>query len=136
MTDREAEEMLKQISEHYNTVVLPVDQYCAKFYEWAKLLQKQHPEVATTLGLISKSCLFARTVYGGEKPSQTPCPVHKGVWSGCHVGWPGQKWSSGTAVTSSSTLQAWYDAGCRCFQHKCGCTTGWQPDSFCGCVPA
>lgn len=93
---------------------------------------------------ISKSCLLDRMVYGGERPSKTPCPVHKGVWSGCHLGWPGQQWrvlaeydghkpGERIPMEESAYLRAWYDAGCRCFQHRCGCTTGWNPDEHCGC---
>jgi hypothetical protein len=83
---------------------------------------------------IMKSCLLDRVLYQGERPSQTPCPVHKGIWSGCHIGWPGQTWSDGRPVDVSEQLQKWHDAGCRCHLHKCGCTTGWQPDVHCGCV--
>lgn len=82
---------------------------------------------------ITKSCLLDRVLYHGERPSQTPCPVHRGIWSGCHLGWPGQKWSDGRAVEESLQLRSWFDAGCRCFLHGCGCTTGWQPDDHCGC---
>lgn len=85
---------------------------------------------------ISKSCLLDRVLCNGEEPSQTPCPVHQGRWSGIHIGWPGQRWSSGRAVTESAQCREWFDAGCRCFLHSCGCTTGWQPDDHCGCGEA
>ena len=98
--------------------------------------------------IVWKSDLLNRLIYGGEKaPSQTPCPVHKGSWSGCHFGWPGDEAVSfkptgfGAIIGSpprevSPHLQAWYDEGCRCFRHKgSSCTTGWQPDEFCGCQP-
>jgi len=82
---------------------------------------------------ITKSCLLDRVLYHHEQPSQTPCPVHKGIWAGCHVGWPGQLWSDGKPVEIDTMLQEWHDAGCRCHLHSCGCTTGWNPDEHCGC---
>lgn len=102
--------------------------------EWARE-SKAVSELA-----ISKSCLLSRLIYGGEHPSKTPCPVHKGTWVGIHFGWPGDNWVDGkgnkTPVEVSPMLQKWYDEGCRCFQHKgCNCTTGWQPDAACGCAP-
>lgn len=86
--------------------------------------------------LISKSDLLSRLIYGRERgPSQTPCPVHQGKWSGCHVGWPGQEWQSadGTApIDTEPKLQEWWDAGCRCATHTgSSCTTGWNPDEHC-----
>jgi hypothetical protein len=107
--------------------------FCDALDEWAAKVTAQDPAnfgVAwrTVRSTISKSCLLDRMLYGGEKPSNTPCPVHKGVWSGCHLGWPGAIWSDGTPVEEDPLLREWYDAGCRCFQHSCGCTTGWQPE--------
>lgn len=94
-------------------------------------LKARHPEIEKQLAplrlLISKSCLLDRLIHGGEAPSSMPCPVHKGHWSGIHLGWPGQRWSNGTPVEESAQCREWFDAGCRCFQHYCGCTTGWQP---------
>ena len=90
---------------------------------------------------VIKSCLLDRMIYKGEGMSQTPCPVHKGKWSGIQFGWPGttrtRTLPDGTVETSpepgSPRLREWYDAGCRCFMHRCGCTTGWRPDEACGC---
>lgn len=86
---------------------------------------------------ITKSCLLDRMIYGKEQPSQTPCPVHKGKWSGIHFIWPGSVWHNIDGTTRPATpdkmVQEWYDQGCRCAYHKCGCTTGWQPDEHCGC---
>lgn len=114
-------------------------QFCSALDEWALLMMRSdsgsHFGKAwqSVRGAISKSCLLSRTIYCGEKPSKTPCPVHKGTWSGIHIGWPGQKWDNGADVRIGETQQRWYDEGCRCFMHKCGCTTGWQPDEHCGC---
>jgi hypothetical protein len=87
---------------------------------------------------ISKSCLLDRMLYHGEGVSRTPCPVHKGIWCGIEIGWPGTWWTNlktrdRKPIEESPSLRAKYDAGCRCFQHRCGCTTGWQPDEHCGC---
>lgn len=119
------------------------DRFCRKMREWAALTINaerilngksfarawQEVELA-----ISKSCLLSRTLYGGESPSQTPCPVHKGRWSGIHIGWPNTHWHDGTPMKETAMCREWYDAGCRCFQHGCGCTTGWNVDAACGCV--
>lgn len=116
------------------------EDYCAALEKWAELYLDSENELRPDMmsGLraafntirlaVSKSCLLDRLIYGGEKVSQTPCPVHKGRWSGIQVGWPGQKWSNGEDVEVSPMLQKWYDEGCRCFKHSCGCTTGWQPE--------
>lgn len=118
-------------------------EFCAALDDWAALMSPANSrrgdgEFAKAYGLVRgmvrKSCLLSRTIYAGEKPSKTPCPVHKGVWSGCHFGWPGSKWSDGSPMKEQQHLREWYDAGCRCAMHNgCGCTTGWQPDEHCGC---
>lgn len=116
------------------------EEYCAKIYEWLELFKSSHTDgeyqehFRTVELAVRKSCLLDRMLYGEEHPSKTPCPVHKGRWSGCHFHWPGQKWSDGSQMEVSPMLQEWYDAGCRCFMHSCGCTTGWNPDENCGCL--
>lgn len=117
--------------------------FCNAIDEWADLMIKQEGALPfegefekdwrSVRTAIRKSCLLSRTIYGGEKPSKTPCPVHQGRWIGCHIGWPGQHWSDGNPVDVHSQQQEWFDAGCRCYMHSCGCTTGWQPDEHCGC---
>lgn len=121
------------------------NRFCNALDEWAGLMFKAkevaHPAGAAEFQrqwreirlMISKSCLLDRVIYGGEKPSKTPCPVHNGRWIGCHFGWPGTKLANGDPVQEDPMLRKWYDAGCRCFMHGCGCTTGWQPDEHCGC---
>ena len=143
MTDQEALELRKQLEKHYHCRVAPVREYCDAFLQFFDM-----PEIREKLGddqkvldqvrflVVGKSCLLDRMIYGGEKPSQTPCPVHQGRWSGIHAGWPGYRlWrdSENGPVDEgpspvSKQCQEWYDAGCRCFQHSCGCTTGWQPE--------
>lgn len=127
------------------------DHYCESLRTWSKFMiekengsddaDRRFTKAAQIFDIaISKSCLLDRMINCGEQPSQTPCPVHEGRWSGCHGPWPGAMWISvenGQKVERpaepSEQCQKWYDAGCRCFQHGCGCTTGWQPDEHCGC---
>ncbi len=120
--------------------------FCSAIDTWAELLIKAKVERGTSDAssfaqawrevrqAITKSCLLDRMLYHGEQPSQTPCPVHKGIWSGLHCGWPGQLWSDGRSVDVDEQLQAWHAAGCRCYLHGCGCTTGWNSDTHCGCI--
>ncbi len=91
--------------------------------------------------VVAKSDLLLRMIYAGEMPSVTKCPVHKGVWSGIHMGWPetfaaayGME-DAAVIIEDGPMLQGWYDEGCRCFQHRGSqATTGWQPDEACGCI--
>jgi hypothetical protein len=127
--------------------------FCEAFDKWAELLMgsrdnptgeglkeaSQFEEAWQYLRLkISKSCLLDRMIYGGEQPSQTPCPVHKGQWTGIHL--PEQFTRPMDALSAQmcgcypeGEGKSWRDLGCRCDQHKCGCTTGWNPDDHCGC---
>ena len=68
----------------------PLD-VCNTIAQWAEVAG-----VTTAAGsgwiTVCRSDLLKRLVYGGEAgPSQTPCPVHNGVWSGLHSGWPGDQ---------------------------------------------
>ena len=135
-----------------------ITSYCRALDAWAALMTEAVKEQSAFVGTvkfgeawqvarlaISKSCLLDRMLYGGEQPSKTPCPVHKGRWSGCHGPWPGwvstgfNQFPSREVTTVPATpdpmCQQWWDEGCRCATHKsCSCTTGWNPDSACGCV--
>ena len=42
--------------------------------------------VVHVLMQVGKSNLLWRLIYGGQTLRTTPCPTHKGVWSGCV--WP------------------------------------------------
>lgn len=114
-------------------------EYCKRMDTGLAFIKDRYPEDAAAIDrvrnlLVGKSCLLDRIVYGDEKPSQTPCPVHEGKWAGCHFAWPGAHWSDGTSIETDPRLAQWVADGCRCYQHKCGCTTGWQPDEHCGCL--
>jgi hypothetical protein len=123
----------------------PID-VCNALAQWAEVAEVQNRE-SKGRASVSKSDLLGRLIYGGENgPSKTPCPVHKGVWSGCHGFWPSAIVTSardGRVVERviqpeevDAQLQEWWDAGCRCATHKgSSCTTGWNPDAACGCAP-
>lgn len=119
------------------------EKFCEKMNEQAKLMIGARPlnkgeefdKAWQIVHLaITKSCLLSRTLYNNENPSKTLCPVHSGKWAGIHCGWPDQVWSNGKPVEESPMLREWYNQGCRCFLHTCGCTTGWLPDENCGCL--
>ncbi len=125
------------------------DQICEKLAAWAGVARIRSRIDVTELGysgsegslVTSKSDLLSRMIYAGEMPSVTECPVHKGVWSGIHKGWPGTEagmYSAPEEVADAegqALLEDWYADGCRCFQHRGShATTGWQPDKACGCV--
>lgn len=144
LTDAQAEEMLKQLTVHYGQPVMPINRYCEGLRTWQTCIserarQTKEPrdvklaeEVGSVFLQISKSCLLSRLLYVGEKLRTTPCPVHKGVWQGIHIGWPGDKWYHVNGTVRDAEVndycQKWYDAGCRCAMDSCGCTTGWQPE--------
>lgn len=114
---------------------------CGKLTAWAEVAGVSSARGNGALAVV-KSDLLSRMIYAGENPSQTPCPVHKGVWSGCHFAWPGAKWVKTVdgkrhemPVEVEPMLQEWWDAGCRCATHQgSSCTTGWNPDEHCGCI--
>lgn len=81
--------------------VMPVTFFCDALKTWARLSGEPYPEenyegenqrrakfyenVQHVFTQIMKSNLLARTIYGGEKPREKPCPHHKGRWSGCRL---------------------------------------------------
>lgn len=122
-----------QMTRRQPTAHSPSD-VCGKLAAWAYATGQPATNVV-------KSDLLNRLFYGNERgPSQTPCPVHEGRWSGIQFGWPGQEWEhvktrERRPVEVDPKLQELYDQGCRCWQHKGSqATTGWQPDEHCGCV--
>ena len=143
MTDEEAKSMLAELSNHYKNPVRSVSEYCSSLRSWASLMikakedrdaespGKQFPpeadgfrESVRELELaITKSCLLDRMIYGGEKPSQTPCPVHKGQWMGIHL--PTQFTNPATEFVAQiygiPVGSSFRDAGCRCDMHTTCC---------------
>ncbi len=65
---------------------LEIREFCAKFNEWARLLSEKDEEFSQAWSIVSlaidKSNLLWRLLYAGEAVRKTPCPVHKGRWSG------------------------------------------------------
>lgn len=104
----------------------PLD-VCNAIGQWAEVAG-----VTTAAGpgamAVGRSDLLKRLVYGGEAgPSETPCPVHRGVWSGLDSGSTGEH--------ADPRAQALWDAGCRCGTHRGSAfATGWNPDRHC-CAP-
>lgn len=136
----------EEAAKRWNQIGNP-ERVCKVIREWANLMEnaerivsgKEFRQAWQSVNLaISKSCLLDRMLYAGEGISKIPCPVHKGQWSGIHIGWPNEFWidrqGNKTPVEESVMCRQWYDAGCRCYKHKCGCTTGWNVDKSCGCV--
>lgn len=117
------------------TLAEPLD-ICNALAAWAEVANVDSPRAGSGRLAVCKSDLLNRLIYGGERgPSQTPCPVHQGHWTGCHSGWPGSEWvgvGRSWAMEVDPRLQEWWDAGCRCSTHRgSNCTTGWNPDAHC-----
>ena len=66
----------------------PIDAYCAAFDAYLSGRADRDDPVGAYCGTlrtrIRKSCLLDRLLYAGEPLSATPCPLHKGRWSGLH----------------------------------------------------
>lgn len=113
-------------------------EFCEKLDTGLAFIRKRYPEEAAQIDKVrhlhvGKSCLLDRLLYCGEDgPSLTPCPVHKGRWSGLGFDGPCAAMDGDRILSSAEVIER----GCRCYKHKCGCTTGWQPDAHCGCLPA
>lgn len=89
MTEKRAQKLLAELTAHYRCRVAPVSAYCSALLEWERIMVESGyaPQVKEARAILQfplmKSCLADRLVYGGEKVRKTPCPVHKGHWSGC-----------------------------------------------------
>jgi hypothetical protein len=97
-TDEEIDKFLERFKE--GAPVMPVNFFCDFLKEWQRLAAEPRPdETPESLARrkeraektqyvfiqIIKSNLLSRTIYGGEKARKTPCPEHKGHWSGCKL---------------------------------------------------
>jgi hypothetical protein len=96
-TEAEIDRFLKEFEA--GTPIMPVNFFCDFLTEWANLSSahkdvEAYPEenkirsehgarVHQVFTQIRKSNLLARTIYGGDPVRKTPCPHHKGRWSGC-----------------------------------------------------
>ena len=89
MTEKRAQKLLAELTEHYNERVCTASSHCSALMEWMRVMresgyEKQVDDAWGPIQLVlMKSNLAARLVYGGEKVRETPCPKHKGRWSGC-----------------------------------------------------
>jgi hypothetical protein len=98
MDDTKAEEMLRELAEHYGEPVRRVSDYCNAFMDWARVLAERgkeddyeaahYGEIANKLASVQlpivKSNYLARRIYVGETHRTEKCPTHKGHWSGCY----------------------------------------------------
>lgn len=101
--------MEEVLTRHYKEPVRPVSHYCNAFYAWRKAIadalergdfrsvrsvkalgldtEEEWSRVLSALNCleipIAKSNLLHRLIYIGEPLRLTPCPEHKGHWSGC-----------------------------------------------------
>lgn len=105
----EVRDARKVMEDHYREPVRPVSHYCERLASYADALDYaiEHynedrggcgpfasAEQATTvrdgLRLLDtwrwKSNALARLIYGDQPLRSTPCPTHKGRWSGCEFG--------------------------------------------------
>lgn len=97
-SEEEIDKFLKRFDE--GAPVMPVSFFCDFLKEWQQLAGQPAPDedpeslarrkdraekTQFVFIQIMKSNLLSRTIYGGEKPRTTPCPVHKGRWSGCKM---------------------------------------------------
>lgn len=98
-SEEEIDRFLKEMEA--GVPVMPVTFFCEALKTWAKLYgepvleEKYEGENRARKNLyeqtqyvflqIMKSNLLARMIYGGEKPREKRCPMHKGRWSGCRL---------------------------------------------------
>jgi hypothetical protein len=83
LTEEQAQQMLKDLAEHYGEPVKPVGEYCKAISAWMKcIVENNAKEYAGVLHRIEidirKSALLCRLIYCGEKLRTEPCPIHKG----------------------------------------------------------
>lgn len=103
----EALTVLRSVFTHEEEA-LPITAYCRVFegFLYGRSRGEGRAECGHLRLRIKKSCLLDRLLYGGEPLSQTPCPLHKGQWSG---------------LRPESCPH-----GC---DAACGCTSGWVPSA-------
>lgn len=106
LTDDEAQELLKKLTEHFNEPVKPLSRFCRAMRDWFEAIRqnnedpsmletfhgKSKPEYQFGHGYfnqlskinldISKSYLLARLMYADEPLRTEKCPFHKGHWDG------------------------------------------------------
>lgn len=94
MTEERAQEMLKELSNHYRTPVRPLYEFCEAVSAWMRCIEKANEEpraehesaqgseywaLLRRIEMdISKSGLLWRLLYLGEKVRAKKCPQHNG----------------------------------------------------------
>lgn len=106
LTNEQANDMMRQLSEHFGEPVMPLKAFCFTMRRWVDCIeqgvqdrkaendglgrggnQHQHgQEYVAQLGHIltdiAKSDLLGRLFYGHEQVRTVKCPEHKGHWVG------------------------------------------------------
>lgn len=77
-----------KVLDHFNDDPRAPNEFCDAIFKWAR-----HPDKGLDTAFwknwytvelaVIKSCLLLRLIYCGEQLRTTPCPKHKGRWSGC-----------------------------------------------------
>lgn len=102
-------------SSQWHGPIVHMPEVCAILRKWASIKGEKDEGFANAWSIvelnIEKSNLLARMIYSGDGIRQKPCPVHKGVWSGC-------KWGNPECATED------YPFGC----HWGSNVTGWLPN--------
>jgi hypothetical protein len=126
MTNEEAEEMLKALTEHYKEAVMPASKYCKALETWADIVSKQGSFNNSSIDgirlTLDKSGLAHRLIYKGEELRNRECPNHKGrmhtqLWCFGTVcicegsGWLPNKIEQGCAIC---TKEVQYFGHCPC----------------------
>lgn len=127
LTNEQAEDMRRQLSEHYHEPVMTLTKFCATMRKWADCVRQgvrekpeggrgggdshyQHgeayaPHIDHILTDIAKSALLGRLFYLGQEPRTTKCPEHNGHWSG--IEWEDPERGQGNVCSHGCGLTGW-----------------------------
>lgn len=98
LSQEQAQQMLRELSDHFQEPVQPISSYCQSLMAWANAVIKLNNDspphhwthghtyymhLNTIMRDIMKSNLLYRLIYEGQKLRSVPCPTHQGSWSGC-----------------------------------------------------
>ena len=116
LSDEEANELLRKLREHFHEPVLPLSRVCSALTTWSEASGDHLPLTA-----IRKSNLLFRMLFLGEPLRTTPCPTHKGKWSGCkelgtcdcQCGWDVTGWLPNEPRTEQQEIDAMREAPVR-----------------------
>lgn len=108
LTEEQAQEMLKQLEEHYKQPVMPLSNFCDAIKTWFRCIEtvnkrmdgfrqgySYYQHLYKIERDIKKSNLLYRLLYKKEPLRIEECPEHKGKYSGiekCSRGCEGTGW--------------------------------------------